>query len=101
MIVILANFESKEDAVRVSRKLLEKQLIAGYSMWPVEAAFWWKGKIMDASECTVMMKSTVRWFDEIADFIRKESGYEIPDLFAIDSEKIEPDAQHWLNDNTR
>lgn len=102
MILIIAAFHKKEEAKRIGRGLLNQRLIAGYNLWPVESAYWWKGEILEESEVVMLLKSTsIRWFDDIADYIRTELEYEVPDLIAVDSEKIEPVYQKWLNEEVK
>lgn len=101
MIALVTTLHKKEDAVRIGRGLLEKRLIACYNLWPIESAYWWKGKIIEENEVMMIMKSTVRWFDDIEDYVKSESGYEVPELFALDTEKIDPSYQKWINDTVR
>ena len=101
MIVLMTTLHKKQDAVRIGKGLLEQRLIAGYNLWPIESAYWWKGKIIEENEVMMIMKSTVALFDDIVEYIKAESGYEVPDLTAIDSEKIDPSYQKWINDEVR
>jgi periplasmic divalent cation tolerance protein len=101
MIVLITTLHKKQDAVRIGRGLLEKRLIACYNLWPLESAYWWKGKIIEENEVMMIMKSTIRWFDDIVEYVKTESGYEVPDLTALDSERIDPSYQKWINDEVR
>jgi len=101
MIVLVTTLHTKADAARIGRGLLEKRLIAGYNLWPVESAYWWAGKIIEENGVMMTMKSTIRWFDDIVEYLKVESGYELPDLVALDSEKIDPSYQKWINDVMR
>ena len=101
MIVVMTTMHKKQDAARIGRALLEKRLIACYNLWPVESAYWWKGEIVEEGEVMMVMKSTLRWFDDIVDYVESESGYEVPELIAIDSEKVDLSYQKWINDQIR
>jgi periplasmic divalent cation tolerance protein len=101
MIVLITTLHKKQDAVRIGKGLLEKKLIACYNLWPIESAYWWKGEIVEENEVMMIMKSTVRWFDDIEEYVKVESGYEVPELFALDTEKIDPSYQRWINDTVR
>lgn len=101
MIVLITTLHNKQDAVRIGKGLLEKRLIACYNLWPVESAYWWKGEIIEENEVMMIMKSTLRWFDDIFEYVTTESGYEVPELIAMDSEKIDPSYQKWINEEVR
>lgn len=101
MIAVITTLHKKEDAVRIGRGLLEKRLIACYNLWPIESAYWWKGKIQEGPETMMLMKTKVRWFDEIADYIREQSGYEVPEVIAFDTEKVDLPYQAWVNEEVQ
>jgi periplasmic divalent cation tolerance protein len=101
MIVLITTLHKKQDAVRIGKGLLEKRLIACYNLWPVESAYWWKGEIVQDDEVMMIMKSTLRWFDDIDEYLKEESGYEVPELVALDSEKIDLSYQRWINEEVR
>jgi periplasmic divalent cation tolerance protein len=101
MIVLITTLHEKQDAVRIGKGLLSKRLIVCYNLWPIESAYWWKGEIIEANEVMMIMKSTLRWFDDIDDYVKAESGYEVPELIALDSEKIDLTYQKWINDEVR
>jgi periplasmic divalent cation tolerance protein len=96
MIILITTLHKKQDAARIGKGLLEKRLIACYNLWPIESAYWWKGEIIEQNEVMMIMKSTIRWFDDIVEYVKTESGYEVPELIALDSEKIDPSYQNGL-----
>lgn len=101
MIVLTTTFHKKADGTRIGRGLLERRLIAGYNLWPIESAYWRKDKVIEKDEVMMIMKSTVRWFDEIVEYIETESGYDVPEVIAMDTEKIDPSYQKLINDELR
>jgi periplasmic divalent cation tolerance protein len=74
MIVLITTLHKRHDAVRIGKGLLAKRLIACYNLWPVESAYWWKGEIIEENEVIMIMKSTIRWFDDIVYYVKVESG---------------------------
>ena len=68
MILILSTFPNKEEAHMLGKELLNKKLIACYNLTPVESAYWWKGKIEEANEVLIVIK-TNKSFKEVEKFI--------------------------------
>ncbi|HUD11377.1 MAG TPA: divalent cation tolerance protein CutA [Candidatus Saccharimonadia bacterium] len=101
MIVIFTNFTNREDAVRIGMGLLEKRLVAAYDIWPVESAIWQKNKIVEHHRTAMLVRTTIRWYDDIAEYIKEQSHDDSPEVIALDSERIEPYYQKWLNDVVR
>jgi periplasmic divalent cation tolerance protein len=94
MISIITTLHKKEDALRIGKGLLKKRLIACYNLWPIESSYWWKGKLLEETETMMLLKTMPSQFNEIADYIKNESGYEVPDIFSL-----EPDQTHGAFDN--
>lgn len=101
MIIILAEIHKKTDALRIAKALLKKRLIACYSLWPVESAYWWKGKVLDDKGTLMMLKTKDGHFKKIEDFIKAESGYEVPEVIGIKATKVNQPYLDWLNDETK
>ncbi|HZP55270.1 MAG TPA: divalent cation tolerance protein CutA [Candidatus Saccharimonadales bacterium] len=100
MIIIVTTLHKKEDAVRIGHKLLKSRLIACYNLWPIESAFWWKGKILEENETTMIMKSQHKHFNEVRKFIKDESGYEVPEAIAISPKDVDKSYLNWVKTET-
>lgn len=97
MIIIFVEIHKKSDALKISKALLKLRLIACYNLWPVESAYWWKGKILLDPGVHMMLKTKEANFKKIEEFIKKESGYETPEVIAIKPSKVNASYLDWLN----
>ncbi len=100
MIVVIATLHDKKDAVRIGKGLLEKRLIACYNLWPIESAYWWKGRILDEKETFVFMKSQAKHFEAVRAYIKKGSGYEIPEVIALAPKDVDKSFAGWVKSET-
>ena len=100
MITIVTTLHKKEDAVRIGKGLLEKRLIACYNLWPIKSSYWWKGEILEEPETMMLLKTQAAHFDKIADYIKRESGYEVPDIFSLGPNQVVPSFDNWVKDET-
>lgn len=101
MILIFAEIHKKSDALRIAKALLKNRLIACYSLWPVESAYWWKGKILDDKGTLMMLKTKDGNFKKIETYIKKHSGYEVPEVIGIKADKVNQPYLDWLNEETQ
>ena len=101
MIIILAEIHKKADALRIGKALLKKKLIACYSLWPVESAYWWKGKVLNDKGTLSMYKTKDKHFKQIEDYLKKHTGYEVPEVIGIKASKVNKPYLDWLNDETK
>jgi len=100
MITIVTTLHQKSEAVRIGKGLLKKRLIACYNLWPIESAYWWKGELLDEPETMMLLKTQAKHFDEIVAYIKKESGYEIPDIYSLKPDQTIPSYDSWVTDET-
>ncbi len=96
MIIIISTLHKKEDAHTIGKGLLSERLIVCYNLFPIESAYWWKGKIEEGNEAMIFMKTKKENFEKIEDYMRKNSGYEIPEVIQIDVAKANSPYLEWL-----
>lgn len=102
MIYIFWTCRDAEEAKRVARVLLEKRLIACASILPqAESLFRWEGKIEEAREAKVIMKTRKELFEQAAEVIRKLGSYETPEIVEVEAGRANPAYLDWLMKETR
>jgi DNA polymerase III delta subunit len=84
MIIILASFETQEDAEMMANILVDKKLAACVSLIPVHSLYFWKGEKMVANEFEAVIKTKAEKFDMIEQEIKKRGAL------------IEPSAMDFL-----
>ena len=97
MILILSTFSDKEEARKIGNELLKKKLIACYNLFPAESAYWWTGKIEEANEFLMIMK-TLREFKKIEKFIAEHHSYDTPEIIAIEPKSVNDKYLKWINE---
>ncbi len=101
MILIFTTFRKKSGAVKIGKDLLKKRQVACYNLIPVESKYWWKGKIIDDSEILMILKTKNENFAKIESYIKKHSGYEIPEVVAIKPSSLNRSYLNWINKETK
>ena len=101
MILIFTTIHKKADAVKIGKALLKARLIACYNLFPVESAYWWKGKILDDRETLMILKTKDANFAKCQSYIKKHSGYEVPEIVAIKASKVNKPHLGWINKETK
>lgn len=97
MILILSTSPSKEKAHKLGKGLLEEKLIACYNLIPVESSYWWRGKIEEANEVLMVIK-TSKSFQEVEKFIIEHHSYETPEIVAIKPSSVTTKYLKWTKD---
>ena len=101
MILILSTFPNKEEAKKVGRGLLKERLIACYNLFPVESAYWWKGKITEDNELLIIAKTKGENFEEAEKFIKRRHSYDVPEIISVKVDKVSAKFLGWLKSENK
>lgn len=77
-VTLYATAPSLESARKLSRTLLARRLIACANITPIESAYWWNGKIEEAREVAMFLKTTAELAGAAVEAIVTEHEYDVP-----------------------
>ena len=85
-------------AERIARALVEEGLAACVNILPpMRSIYTWKGKIEDATEQLLVIKSATARFPALRDRLRSLHPYELPEIIAVPITDGLPEYLAWLN----
>ncbi len=87
---------SKNEADKIAKVLLDKQLVACARQISVASDFRWRGKVDHTSEILMMMESRADLFDEVEAEVAKLHSYDTFVLEATPVTAISKSAAAWL-----
>jgi periplasmic divalent cation tolerance protein len=97
-IIVMVTCASKEEARKISGRLLAKRLVACANILPkIESRFWWKGKLDSASELLVTMKTVRSNFKKIEAEVKRLHSYEVPEIIAVPIVSGSRDYLDWIS----
>lgn len=97
--LLLSTFADEESALSVLRQLLEERLIACGTLIPgVRSLYRWKGKIEEASEVFVLMKTDQKNASRCMSRIQELHPYEVPELILLDLEAVADPYALWIRE---
>src|SRR5690348_1194398 len=100
--IVLTTAGSREEAQRIARALVERQLAACVSLLgPIDSIYRWKGQVEEAQEWLLLIKTTAAGFAAVRDAIRELHSYELPECIAIDITDGSPDYLRWLGEQVK
>ncbi len=96
-VVVLMTCKNAKEAERIARHLLDKHLIACANLIPqVHSIYRWKGKVADAKECWMLLKSTRELMPALRIEVEKEHSYSVPEIIALPIIDGSPNYLNWL-----
>ncbi len=74
---------NEDEAKKLARELLENKLVACVNMFPIRSMYWWQGKIEEAEEVGMILKTKAEKFKELRKKIKELHSYEVPCVCAF------------------
>ena len=101
-IVVFVTTSSEEEAVKISRVLVEKKLVACANIVPkVRSIFSWEGKIEEEQESLIIFKSTESRFEKLMNKIKDLHSYSVPEVISLPINQGLPEYLKWMHDMTQ
>lgn len=98
--LVLTTAGSNEEARKIARALVERRLAACVNIVPqIESVYRWEGKIDEAREWLLVIKTTAAAFDRVRNAIRELHSYEVPECICVSIEDGSPDYLKWIGES--
>jgi periplasmic divalent cation tolerance protein len=98
--IVLSTAECADEARRIARYLVERQLAACVNIVPqLESIYRWQGKIESSQECILLIKTSADQFPAVRDAICELHSYELPECIALGIEDGSSEYLDWLGDS--
>ncbi len=98
-IVVLVTASSKEEADKIARGLLEEKLAACVNIIEgLDSRFWWQGKIDQAKEALLIIKTRKSLFNKLAKKVKSLHSYTVPEIIALPIISGNKAYLDWIND---
>ena len=82
--VIYSTTDTIDTAKTIARSLVKEKLVACVHIIPkIESIYRWQGKIEEASECVLLVKTSERNVQKTIQKIRSLHSYELPEIIVF------------------
>jgi len=83
-IVVLVTTKDKKEAQKITTSLIKSKLAACVNIVDkVNSIFFWAGKLDQAKECLLLIKSKKEKLPQIIKLVKSLHGYKVPEIIAI------------------
>ncbi len=97
-IIVLTTTSSKEEAENIARELLERKLVACVNIIDgVKSLFWWEGRIDEAREALMIIKTRVERINGIIKTIKEKHSYQVPEIIVLPILAGLPEYLQWID----
>ncbi|MEM9088349.1 MAG: divalent-cation tolerance protein CutA [Cyanobacteria bacterium P01_F01_bin.53] len=81
--VVLTTAGSQSEAEAIAAALIDDQLAACVSVFPMQSMYTWEGKVQHDAEWQLVIKTRLACFEAIAHKVKALHSYETPELIAL------------------
>jgi periplasmic divalent cation tolerance protein len=101
-ILVFTNVADVSTAQTLAHRLIEQNLAACVNQLPgVQSIYRWQGVIEQASEITLLIKSTQARYEELENAIRNMHPYQLPEIIALPIVAGFPPYLSWIAQETQ
>lgn len=99
-LIVLTTLPDRSKAKKISEQILRKRLAACINLiGPIESSFWWQGKIDQAKEQLLLIKTRATYFSRLRRFLEKNHPYSVPEIVAIPIAKGNKSYLEWIKES--
>lgn len=99
MLVIFTTTPNIEEAEFLARKIVEAKLAACVQILPaIRSFYFWENQVQDENEHLLLIKTLEENFENVQNFIRKNHSYDVPEIVALEAERISEDYLKWMRE---
>jgi periplasmic divalent cation tolerance protein len=93
--------DSEAEARKLAELAVESRLAAcGQVLSPITSVYWWDGKVENAQEWMVLLKTTANRVEQLIDRLRAEHSYDTPEIVAVPIVSGNPAYLDWITAET-
>lgn len=97
MIVVLTTVATAEEGERLAKLIVAEKLAACVQILPgITSVYFWEGEVHTDPEHLLLIKTLEEKFVPLSEFIRANHSYDVPEIVAIDAEKVSGDYLTWM-----
>jgi periplasmic divalent cation tolerance protein len=98
-VVVLITTASPDEGARIGRALLDERLAACVNLTPVRSAYWWQGRVEEAGETLLIVKTLDRLVDALTARVRALHSHTVPEVIALSIVAGNPDYLRWIEES--
>jgi periplasmic divalent cation tolerance protein len=96
-VVVLVTCSSAEEAARIANTLVEERLAACVNISsPIRSVYRWQGKVCDAAEVLLVIKTTRELFDRVRRAVERLHSYQVPEVICLPIIDGAPNYLNWI-----
>jgi periplasmic divalent cation tolerance protein len=99
MLVVFTTTPDIWEAESLAEKIVNEKLAACVQILPqMTSYYFWEGKVQKEGEHLLLIKTLRKKYDELENFILANHSYDVPEIVALDAERISDSYFAWMKE---
>jgi periplasmic divalent cation tolerance protein len=99
MLIVLTTTPDLGEAEVLAERIVGERLAACVQILPqMTSVYFWEGKVQKEGEHLLLIKTLPEKWEALREFISKNHSYTVPEIVAIDAERVSEKYLSWLNE---
>lgn len=101
ILLVMTTLPDADSAARLAERLVTEKLAGCVNILPaMTSVYIWKEKLERGNEHLLLIKTRREYFDTLAEAIKSQHPYELPEIIAIPVVAGLPAYLQWINEST-
>lgn len=101
-IIVYVTTSKRAEAREIGEALVESRLASCVQITsPIESIYRWEGEVCNEEEYLLIAKTRMSLFGRVAEYIKDNHSYEVPQIVAVPIIEGTKDYLSWIRDNTK
>jgi periplasmic divalent cation tolerance protein len=97
MLIVFTTCPNLQEAGSLADKIVNARLAACVQVLPqMTSVYMWEGKVQKEPEHLLLIKTLPEKWNELQDLIAKEHSYSVPEIAAVEAERVSGPYAEWL-----
>ena len=97
MLVVLTTSPNEGEAEGLADAIVRSKLAACVQVLPpMTSVYWWGDDMQKEKEHLLLIKTLPEKYDELESFIQSNHSYDVPEIVALDSERVSEAYLAWM-----
>jgi periplasmic divalent cation tolerance protein len=102
VLVVLTTVSSNEEAETLASQIVGEKLAACVQILPkMTSVYFWEGEVQSELEHLLLIKTLPEKFDALEAFIKANHSYDVPEIVAVQSERVSDEYFDWMKESLR
>lgn len=99
LLLVQTTCASKDEAKKIAKVLIEKELAACVQMSKIESYYMWKNEFCNDEEILLSIKTKKENFKKIKSKIKELHSYDVPEIIGLDISDVSKEYKKFIEKN--